>query len=878
LTLVLYAKQLGNLPRNYSLNLLQNTKDFLLWQAFLFVPLLLLSSAIELRPDAGDKRTGLGCRWLSASPEGAVTLTGRFTALYLVLSTLALLALSNDVLVSARFLLFLAWTVFAINSTRLVLRRHFGSLTATWGLATGVMYGVLIPLSLALGIMHLMKPAVIVALAVLMACPGALDMLKGRKGLARTLRWIDTINPIGAIAAAAIWIGLALSLIESLAPELASDSMRRHLPYVQNVARHSGFESQYLDLMRLMPKAIQAFAAAAYVVGSYPAAKWISWFSLVGLALLVGEEVARRSGLRNLGIWAAAATLACPLLLFLSRTLFVDHVIAFLCVAAFVALFRGFESGSRKDLIVAAFILGGALQTKYTVFIFGIVWGVALLIYATRRYGTFPGIRWSAPVILCVGLTGIPWYLYTYAITGNPLYPWLDDWFKSPYWLAGASTRFDLGTFTFGESITDRILFPWVMTFKASDLYGGGPDGLLGFQFLGLLPFLLIPLLRRQGREIALFMAAMASFAGVCFYTAYARYWLPVYPLMLIPLFVAIGTVIKSSRVRLPGYGIIVVPFIFMALILHFPFVATSYSWQVYRGSMSERDFLLRTFSGYPAIEALNAELRVGDKTIVNGYGPVYTIDGDAYEILSWRTKIYRLNRFSDLQRFLWTNDVRYWVVDYSFLSETVHFEELFDAGVNLWLNSRLVSADSTVAVYDVARTPRAEGYFILDGHDIEPSLRAVDASTLPVEAGFWSDGQPADSGRTSLVTREGVMISPVGDIFHQFALAPNTMLCKATLELPSQATSGGEARLITRYEWLGEDFKPVADLTGRIRVPSKGGIVRFFGSPPTAAKYARIRLLLRSPGGSTLTLRNARLDLLATRGPEFEDRSSTEQ
>ena len=80
----------------------------------------------------------------------------------------------------------------------------------------------------------------------------------------------------------------------------------------------------------------------------------------------------------------------------------------------------------------------------------------------------------------------LPWYVYVYAGTGNPFYPYLNNWFPSPYWAEGVTLQqvFE-ANFKLSPGVIGTVSFPWTATYHTAR-FVEGYDGILGFWPLAL--------------------------------------------------------------------------------------------------------------------------------------------------------------------------------------------------------------------------------------------------------------------------------------------------------------------------------------------------------------------------------------------------------
>jgi hypothetical protein len=144
-------------------------------------------------------------------------------------------------------------------------------------------------------------------------------------------------------------------------------------------------------------------------------------------------------------------------------------------------------------LVLAGVCLGFALGTKYTglqmLFAVAAVVGLASLL----KDGFVPAVKNKLTVVLVALAIAFPWYIKTYALTGNPVYPFFfsvlggKDWDK---WRADTYSHeqksFGVGTdpTKIGHAVLGLAYQPGRYTNPKQDTGGGFPSGALGFAAL----------------------------------------------------------------------------------------------------------------------------------------------------------------------------------------------------------------------------------------------------------------------------------------------------------------------------------------------------------------------------------------------------------
>ena len=643
---------------------------------------------------------------------------GRVLGGYLACSTLVLLALSQDAEMVVRLALLLLWTACAVEGMRQAIAWAVGERYATYGVAAAAVYAALVPIGFLLGIIHAITPSNVAALAIAVALPGAIFLLR------RLSRWrmLSGSHPQRGDQAGeradrkpwglfeccllqVIWFVLAIEFIGASTSQLACDSARVHLPYMLRVVADHGISHQYACWHRLELMSAQTYGAVLISVGSIVAAQWFSWLALAALVLLVVEEVQRRCGSRFVGLFAGAAVLSCPMLARLSVSLSVDHVVALLCTAGFVVLFRALRPPCLRGILFSAAIVASMVQVKCTGLIFCTMWCLFLGIHLLRTRGWRGGLQWSAIAGAVLLTLSSPWYVYAYLGTGNPFYPSLNDWFPSPYWVNGCTYQQILQSenFKLPPGISGIALFPWTVTYFTGRFIEGY-DGLLGFWAIALAPCLFFAWRRGVAPYWDMAIVGAAMIVGVVVYTPYVRYWTPAYPLLVASCVLAAGSLIGARGWRpqgrrsllLAGGGMV------LLLLLPAPLLCLDMPWAVYAKRVSLEDHLRQSYPEYDAVQRLNAILAPHDGVLCCGCSGVYLVGGRPYDFAFCWNAIHRIHDRDSFADFCRRYDIRYWMVDHR-LATRRNVRGSEDIVAEYWSDARRVIASGTVAVYDVA-------------------------------------------------------------------------------------------------------------------------------------------------------------------------------
>jgi glycosyltransferase involved in cell wall biosynthesis len=320
-------------------------------------------------------------------------------------------------------------------------------------------------------------------------------------------------------------------------PEASADGLAMHLAIPVNISLHHSLTFRPARILwSVMPMGADWCYTMVYLLGGEFAARLLNFAMLLLLEALIYVAVRR---------WVTPAIAFVILALFASTSivqlvtgsLFVENFLAAMVVGMAVATWRFGETGKRRWLYTAAVLGGTALAIKLG----GLAYIIAILPFAAievrrqwRRLGARPALACGMALALLLA-AALPAYAIAWRMTGNPLFPFLNQRFPSP--ILDHAASFADPRFT--QPLTLRT--PFDLTFHSDRYYEGRP-GSLGFQYLLLAPLGLLAVVVIQRRAAR--CAAIVSLVGgliVLELLPNARYLYPSLPLLLVPLAALLG-------------------------------------------------------------------------------------------------------------------------------------------------------------------------------------------------------------------------------------------------------------------------------------------------------------------------------------------------
>jgi len=361
------------------------------------------------------------------------------------------------------------------------------------------------------------------------------------------VEWFDYLRPsrrwttseYAGFAACVFLLG-AYWLI-ALKPEVSTDGLDMHMAIAADMAMHHLFTFDFRAFVwALQPMGADWCYSVAFMLGGEYAARLLNFAMLVSLAVLL-FQACRQFVSTAVAAFLTALFLSTPIVLLVTGSMFVENFVAAIALAAVTALWRFRKTASPRYLLLSMLLLGVSAGFKLgavTVVLF------ALPYIATAVWKLWPRLgerrRWLIPlaVLILLAVAAAP-YANAWIRTGNPLFPYANQRFRSPLVASDPHSPFLIRDPRYTQPLTWRT--PAALTF-ATHLYYEGQDGSFGFQYLLLLPVILLCLISTgsfEGRS-----AGVIGFGGAVLMAATvpnARYFYPLLPFLTIGAGAALG-------------------------------------------------------------------------------------------------------------------------------------------------------------------------------------------------------------------------------------------------------------------------------------------------------------------------------------------------
>lgn len=271
-----------------------------------------------------------------------------------------------------------------------------------------------------LGISGWLYPSVILPISVLFILIGFF-LLRSKKPILKQLSQFTFFSKILLF----LLLGQALvNFIGALGPELAFDALWYHLTLPKLYLQHHQiihFPGWLLNYST-MPKLTEMLYTVALMFGNEIVAKCIH-FTFGILVLIAVYKIARKFLNQEWSLLTTVVFYSNLVVGWMSITAYIDLTRTFYELLTFWAFLLFSEKKERKYLFLSAIFMGLTISTK-------LIAAGSLLIYIPLLISVF-GIRknfrktaiYVITFVFIVFLIPLPWFLFSYVHTGNPIYP-----------------------------------------------------------------------------------------------------------------------------------------------------------------------------------------------------------------------------------------------------------------------------------------------------------------------------------------------------------------------------------------------------------------------------------------------------------------------
>jgi len=398
---------------------------------------------------------------------------------------------------------------------------------------------------------------------------------------------------------------LLLSWVSALAPPTGTDSLSYHLTHPKLFILNKGIS--YLEGTResLWPYLTEMlFTFGLRVEGTTLATlfHWIFYGLTAAAVYLFGCRFFDESS----GKLAALIFLFTPAAFAQAGHAYVDLSLAFFVFLGAYAFLVYVRTGAARFAFLAGALCGAAAGVKFL----GL--GACALLGVLTFFPKGPRVKACFLFLLGACLAGGFWYLRSWWVLGNPVYPFFPEFF------AGHGFHSDIAEEGMGRGVTAFLVLFWNLTFYPNS-FGGE---ILGPFYLMFLPLLLFTLKDFKAIYVYILIFA-AAYAGFIFtQSQQARFFLSVAPLLAMGAGAAVRKLRAVEGKALKGAARL---FFISVLALHAGIFVyrTRDAWGVALGRTGAVEYLAtheRSFKGYQFLES---RVKTGEK-VLNSAEPKY--------------------------------------------------------------------------------------------------------------------------------------------------------------------------------------------------------------------------------------------------------------
>jgi hypothetical protein len=364
-----------------------------------------------------------------------------------------------------------------------------------------------------------------------------------------------------AVISIAIGVIVCVQLAYAGFPERQHDALAAHLVVAQ-VVKTAGQWHFAADFVVGAAQALGAdwLYAIMYVVAGESGARLTNYLFIALVAALV-YALSLQFG-RVAAALVTLVLLSCPIAFLESDGIYLDNFLM-LCMTTGLALCGLWSTLSSRDRVLSCGVVVGGLPTAK---LHGVV-GALILLGLAFANKLARDVRVVDRKVILAGITlvalGAVPYLIALAVTGNPIFPFFNAFFKSPY--------LSVWNFTgvFPPDVSPSVLHR--LTFNTSNHFQGR-DGTFGFQLVVFLfPVIVAAFMRPCFLVVSSLVLMFVYGLVVLAQTADARYFYVVMPALSISMALAIRQLCDMDSRGFAALGFVSVVLVSALNFIYFP-------------------------------------------------------------------------------------------------------------------------------------------------------------------------------------------------------------------------------------------------------------------------------------------------------------------
>ena len=540
---------------------------------------------------------------------------------------------------------------------RLILHRSAGALDELLSLLLGLSV-IATMIGLAVHVRVNYASVYVIAFLIPLLAQPRLTVECGRRIVA-LLRPVATAGRAETAAQALLVFVLIAHWLIVLKPEAGTDGLAMHLAIPEWVAQHHFWNFDFRHLVwAVMPMAGDWIYTAVFLPGGEHAARLLNFAMLCWLAGFL-FNVVRQWATPVAAYLATALFCSSPIVQLETGTLFVENFWAALLAGSLAALWRFHKIRAVRYVVISGVLLGTAMQTKIGALAFFLP-VAALACWELTRSGLQRRLRGGALALLAFVLFAAPPYVNGYLKTANPVFPFANAIFQSPYFESGDS----FADLRFNTPLAWDTLYSVTVH---TDRFLESQKGALGFHYLLLLPLLLLIVRRKWpieawtaiGASLAFFLVTFGSHPNI-------RY---IYPVLALAT-VGIGWLFASAQKQGGTAYSAIISAALCGILLNVYFLPASgwYHKDFFISPVSvdsRRDYLARTAPVRLLVDYINLNhpgapvMLIESSDIAGVRGPVYS---NRWHTHTFRRELLKAQDAGDVLRLVNRHEIRYFI------------------------------------------------------------------------------------------------------------------------------------------------------------------------------------------------------------------------
>ena len=416
-----------------------------------------------------------------------------------------------------------------------------------------------------------------------------------------------------------IAVVLAVVFLSALGPEIEYDPLSMHLYAARTIAEQHSLKAIPEIPQTFLPKNITMLFSLGWLLHSQMTAKLINY--LLGVLALLGTyALAARLFSRTVGLVAVAVLASSPLLMWEMRTAHLDSGFTLFVFLPLFATLLWLESSQPSWFHLAVYATAFSLGTKYqALFPLGALATIVFSHGVMNLRNFFAAGTRTMKFFLFSVIGLLPWGIVNLVQTGNPVFPFFNEVFQSPYWTPELTQRVEVQmresgipiTFSNGWAVVTDF---WHMGVAQIDFHGN-----IGVFYLILIPLLIFQ--RRIPTAVKLLLGFSMIYWLLWLFTGqHARYFLGALPGLALAAAYALVGWLEWVRAKVgKPFAVGTASLLALLAVFNSPFfesygasprygspILESVPGKFLLGQESRDQFLSRSLLDYPVVQYLN--------------------------------------------------------------------------------------------------------------------------------------------------------------------------------------------------------------------------------------------------------------------------------